>query len=168
MTDVALIMYSLQQVVPAAAQVAPDGWRRHLALALDGLRPRDGARLPSAAMSFDQLVELGERAHADPNRPAPLATHSCLPNTRSHCSGAISDELWALIEPEFPTSAGRRGRPWRDHRKTLEAILWRYRTGCPWRDLPSEFGPWQTLWKRHRRWSADGVYQRIVERLARS
>jgi putative transposase len=43
----------------------------------------------------------------------------------------------------------------------LEAIAWRFRTGAPWRDVPTEFGPWQTLWKRHRRWSTDGTYQEI-------
>lgn len=37
----------------------------------------------------------------------------------------------------------------------LEVIVWRYRTGSPWRDLPAEFGPWQTAWKRHRRFSGD-------------
>lgn len=50
-------------------------------------------------------------------------------------------------------------------RQVLEAIAWRFRTGSPWRDVPAEFGPWQTLWKRHRRWSTDGTYQRIFERV---
>jgi transposase len=50
----------------------------------------------------------------------------------------LSDEAWALIEPLLPSSAGRRGGQWRDHRQVLEAILWRYRTGSPWRDLPAE------------------------------
>ena len=40
----------------------------------------------------------------------------------------------------------------------LEGIVWRYRVGAPWRDLPPEFGPWQTVWKRHHRWSTDGTY----------
>jgi transposase len=80
-------------------------------------------------------------------------------------TGVISDELWELIEPELPTDVGRRGRRWRDHRQVLEAIVWRFRVGSPWRDVPSEFGPWQTLWKRHRRWSTDGTYQRIFERV---
>jgi len=119
-------------------------------------------------MTSDQLVELGEQVHSGPHRPVPRDTASCLSNVGRHPSGAITDELWELIAPELPSSEGRRGRPWRDHRQTLEAIIWRYRTGCPWRDLPSEFGPWQTLWKRHRRWSADGVYQRILERIVRS
>lgn len=77
----------------------------------------------------------------------------------------ISDELWERIEPELPSGVGRRGRPWRDHRRVLEAIVWRFRTGFPWRDLPAEFGPWQTVWKRHRRWSSDGTYQRVFARV---
>jgi transposase len=76
-------------------------------------------------------------------------------------SGVISDELWDVIEPVLPTDSGRAGRPWADHRLILEGILWRYRVGAPWRDLPVQFGPWQTVWKRHRRWSFDGTYERI-------
>ena len=72
--------------------------------------------------------------------------------------GVISDEFWALVEPLLPSAEGKRGRRWRDHREVLEAIAWRYRTGCPWRDLPADSVPWQTAWKRHRRWSADGTY----------
>jgi transposase len=41
-------------------------------------------------------------------------------------------------------------------------IIWRYRTGSPWRDLPAEFGAWQSVAKRHRRWSVDGTYAQIV------
>lgn len=78
-------------------------------------------------------------------------------------SGVITDELWALIEPILPSGVGRVGRPWRDHRQTLEGVAFRFRTGTPWRDLPAEFGPWKTVWKRHRRWSCDGTYQQIFE-----
>lgn len=77
--------------------------------------------------------------------------------------GVISEEFWAVVEPVLPSSLGRRGRPWADHRRTLEGICWRYRTGSPWRDLPAEFGPWQTVWKRHFRWSTDGTYQRVMD-----
>jgi transposase len=76
-------------------------------------------------------------------------------------SGVISDELWAVVEPVLPSGVGRRGRPWNDHRRTLEGIAWRFRTGAPWRDLPEEFGGWQSVWERHRRWSEDGTYQRM-------
>lgn len=43
----------------------------------------------------------------------------------------------------------------------IEGILWRYRTGSPWRDLPTDFGPWQTVWARHRAWSEDGTWDEI-------
>ncbi len=77
--------------------------------------------------------------------------------------GQISDEFWEVVEPMLPASRGRRGRPWADHRRILEGICWRYRTGSPWRDVPEEFGPWKTVWKRHFRWSTDGTYQQMLE-----
>ncbi|MFS1298641.1 transposase [Streptosporangium longisporum] len=60
--------------------------------------------------------------------------------------------------------AGRsgRGRRWADHRRTLEAIAWKYRTGSPWRDLPAELGPLQTAHKRVIRWAADGTWERVL------
>lgn len=73
--------------------------------------------------------------------------------------GVISDELWDVLEPVMPQDAGRRGRPWNDHRRTLEGIAWRFRTGSPWRDLPDAFGPYQSVWQRHRLWSTDGTYE---------
>ena len=77
-------------------------------------------------------------------------------------TGMISDEVWERIEPQLPSSAGRRGGRWRDHRQVIEAIAWRYRTGSPWRDLPAEFGPFQTIWKRHDRGSRDGTWEWLV------
>ena len=47
----------------------------------------------------------------------------------------------------------------------VEGIVYRYRTGMPWRDLPGEFGPWQTVWKRHRRYAADGTWDRVLARI---
>lgn len=65
----------------------------------------------------------------------------------------------------MPSSSGQRGRPFRDHRQVVEGIVYRLRTGIAWRDLPESFGPWQTVWKRHRRFSADGTWDRIHARL---
>jgi transposase len=77
--------------------------------------------------------------------------------------GVISDELWAVLEPLLPPRVGRPGRPWNDHRLTLEGIAWRFRVGAPWRDVPVEFGKHQSVWQRHRLWSTDGTYQRMLE-----
>lgn len=73
----------------------------------------------------------------------------------------MTDEQWALVEPLLPTSDGRRGRPFRDHRQVIEGIVYRYRCGIAWRDLPDGFGPWQTVWKRHRRFAVDGTWDRV-------
>ena len=77
----------------------------------------------------------------------------------------ISDELWTVIAPALPADRGRRGRPWNDHRLTLEGIAWRFRTGSPWRDLPAHFGAWQSVWERHRRWSTDGTFAQMFARV---
>lgn len=76
--------------------------------------------------------------------------------------GVISDELWAALTPALPQDSGRRGRPWNDHRVMLEGIIWRFRTGSPWRDLPVKFGPFQSVWERHKRWSQDGTYTQML------
>ena len=73
----------------------------------------------------------------------------------------ISDDLWNLIEPVMPSATPRPGRPWNDHRRTLEGIIWRFRTGSPWRDLPEHFGAWQSVAERHLRWSKDHTYARM-------
>mgnify|MGYP000007462793 CR=1 FL=1 len=59
----------------------------------------------------------------------------------------------------------RAGRPGRDDRNFLEAVLWWRRTGAPWRDLPSDFGPWKTVFNRFDRWASQGIWQRLFETL---
>lgn len=73
----------------------------------------------------------------------------------------LSDDQWDLIEPFLPPQRSGRGRPMRDHRQVVEGVIYRYRCGIAWRDLPASFGPWQTVWKRHRRFSQDGTWDKI-------
>lgn len=80
-------------------------------------------------------------------------------------TAVLSDSVWERVEPLLPSSEGRRGRPFRDHRQVVEGIVYRYRTGCAWRDLPAEFGPWQTVWKRHHRFATDGTWDRVLTRV---
>ena len=76
------------------------------------------------------------------------------------------DEQWARVEPLLPSNGGRRGHPFGDNRRVVEGIAYRYRTGIAWRDLPREqFGPWQTVWKRHRRYAGDGTWDRVLAQL---
>jgi transposase len=76
--------------------------------------------------------------------------------------GVLTDGQWALIEELLPPVKGQMGRPATPHRPVVEGIIYRYRAGIPWRDLPADFGPWQTVWKRHHNWSADGTWDRVL------
>ncbi|GAA2907861.1 transposase [Microbacterium keratanolyticum] len=78
----------------------------------------------------------------------------------------MTDAQWALIGPLLPSNADRRGRPFEDDRRVVDGIIYRFRTSTPWRDVPrSEFGPWQTIWKRHRRYASDGTWERVLHAL---
>jgi transposase len=57
---------------------------------------------------------------------------------------------------------GHRGKQWRDHRQVIDGILWRLRTGAPWRDVPTRYGPWQTCYDRFVRWRRDGTWDRVL------
>lgn len=78
--------------------------------------------------------------------------------------GDLTDRQWALIEPLLPVNGGRGGQ-WRDHRQVINGILYRLRTGIPWRDVPERYGPHSTLSERHRQWSADGTWDRLVREI---
>ena len=67
----------------------------------------------------------------------------------------LSDEEWAIIQPLLPNKP--RGVPRVDDRRVLNGILWRFRTGAPWRDIPERDGPRTTLYNRFVRWRAAGV-----------
>ncbi|MEU5009896.1 IS5 family transposase [Streptomyces sp. NPDC021749] len=76
--------------------------------------------------------------------------------------GELTDAAWERIEPLLPQVDGR-GRPWRDHQQVVNGVLWRLRTGAPWRDLPERYGPWQTVYERFARWEADGTWAELLE-----
>ena len=67
----------------------------------------------------------------------------------------------------LPDRSPRRGGRWADHRMVLNGVIWRTRSGSPWRDLPAEYGNWKTVYNRHRRWSADHSWARILNELRR-
>ena len=75
----------------------------------------------------------------------------------------LTDKQWDLIEPVLPGRGGDPGRSGNDNRMSLEGMIWITRTGAPWRDLPGEFGKWNTVHKRFRRWVHGGVFERIFE-----
>ncbi len=77
----------------------------------------------------------------------------------------LSDEQWAVIEPLLPPVKGAMGRPLRDHRPVVEGAIYRLKSGIPWRYLPAQFGAWQTVHRRHYRWSVDGTWDRVLAQL---
>ncbi|MER7728403.1 transposase [Streptomyces sp. NPDC096323] len=77
--------------------------------------------------------------------------------------GDLSDDQWAVLCPLLPVAM--LGRPSVCQRKLINGIRWRVRTGAPWRDLPAEYGPWQTVYGLFRRWQRDGVWSSVLTRL---
>ena len=77
----------------------------------------------------------------------------------------LSDAQWSLIEDLLPRRTGRQGRPFPDARAMVEGIVYRYRCGIAWRDLPEAFGSWQTVWTRRRRMAGDGTWDTVLARL---
>jgi transposase len=73
----------------------------------------------------------------------------------------LTDQEWERLAPLLPVMTPQRGGRWRDHRQVLNGILFRVRTGVPWRDLPARYGPWETVYKRFARWQTDGTWAHI-------
>jgi hypothetical protein len=93
----------------------------------------------------------------------PLARAAALPPAEA----GLTDREWhriAAILPPQPTT----GRPHHDHRTVLTGILWVVRSGASWRAMPTEYGKWETAYKRYRLWCATGLWQRILAELAPS
>ena len=76
----------------------------------------------------------------------------------------LSDNAWEKLK-QILKSSGRVYNKY-EHRNTLEGILYRMRTGIPWRDLPKEFGDWSTVFRRFNLWSKKGVLDKLFESLA--
>lgn len=79
---------------------------------------------------------------------------------------ALRDDQWDRIRDLLPGREGSVGVTARDNRLFVEAVLYRYRAGIPWRDLPERFGPWKAVPTRFSRWAACGVWARVFQHLA--
>jgi len=79
---------------------------------------------------------------------------------------ALTDGHWERIKDLLPGQAGQPGATARDNRLFVDAVLYRYRAGIPWRDLPARFGDFRVVHTRHSRWSKSGVWQRVFGALA--
>jgi hypothetical protein len=122
-------------------------WRRtHQA---EAARCHAARRLPGVA---------GGRLAKAPSRQAVLPP---LPVERT-----LSDATWERIRPLLPPQKPSTGRPRHDHRMVLSGILAVVGTGgMSWREMPAEYGKWETAYKRYRLWCDEGRWSRILEAL---
>jgi transposase len=78
----------------------------------------------------------------------------------------LNDEQWTRISAHIIGDHRSRGSSGRDNRMFVEGVLWIVRTGCPWRDLPTVFGDWNSVFRRFSRWSQKGIWTRIFEAMS--
>jgi transposase len=76
----------------------------------------------------------------------------------------LSDAQWEQIKDLLPSNRHRGGQ-WKDHRRLIDGILWALSDGGRWRNLPKEFGPWQSVYDRFRRWCCTGLWDKILRHL---
>ena len=77
----------------------------------------------------------------------------------------INDTDWKRIEPLLKGKAGDVGRNGTDNRLFINAVIWMARSGAAWRDLPQRYGPWNSVYRRFRRWAKSGHWQVIFQAL---
>ncbi|MFJ4880754.1 IS5 family transposase [Streptomyces sp. NPDC088745] len=75
----------------------------------------------------------------------------------------LTDQEWALLSPLIPRAGT--GRPRADDRQVLDGMVYKIRTGIPWRDLPNRYGPWQTVYTRFRRYALAGVFTQVLQQI---
>ena len=79
---------------------------------------------------------------------------------------ALTDAQWAIIAPHCLGRESDLGQTGPGPRLFVEAVLWIARTGCPWRNLPDDFGKWNTVFKRFRCWVKADAFYRMFRALA--
>jgi hypothetical protein len=103
-------------------------------------------------------------ARARPVVSAPVPTEPALVPVDRPLPSDLTDAAWARVQPLLPHRAAT-GRPPRDARTVLAGVLWVLRAHASWRALPAEYGPWRTVYGRHRLWVATGLWPRILDTL---
>jgi Putative transposase of IS4/5 family (DUF4096) len=128
-------------------------WRRvHQAGARRGHVARRARAQPSPKLSAP--------AAARPPRDAPPQAAPVPPPV------VLTDAQWARVAPLLPPlDRSRGGRPPRDPRPIVAALLWLARTGAAWRELPTVYGAWISPYRYYRRWTASGLWPRILQAL---
>ncbi|WIX76615.1 transposase [Amycolatopsis carbonis] len=131
---------------------------------------------PGPASAADDNTKPGSATTNDAATHSPncrCSTRACLAKAALCCWDAagrvavqlLSDDQWALVEDLLPVRAGRQGRPFSDARSMVEGIIYRYRCGIAWRDVPAVFGSWRRIWTWHRRTAGNDTWDTVLQRL---
>lgn len=164
-------MEEVRRVILAMAKPAGErefrlGWslfrRIHQAAAKRCHRARHRAKHAEAKPEEDSRSGHGSNPAEASEEAAPMTA------ARAEEAGSLADAQWECVRALLPTQKPGQGRPRRDDRQVLRAILWIMDTGSSWRDLPEEeFGPNSTAHGRYRKWCKEGLWPRIAEALGR-
>ena len=95
---------------------------------------------------------------------APPAVIPPVPAAQAPATG-LTDAEWERVRSLLPPQQPAVGRRRHDHRTVLDGMLWVLRSAAPWREMPGEFGKWNTAYVRYRLWREQGLWQRIIEAL---
>ncbi|GJM17663.1 MAG: IS5 family transposase [Thermodesulfobacteriota bacterium] len=79
---------------------------------------------------------------------------------------ALRDDQWEKIQNLLPGKKSDPGRTAKDNKLFVEAVLYRYRAGIPWRDLPGRFGSFKTVYNRFNNWNKKGIWEQVFKLLA--
>lgn len=134
------------------AMAAPEGRRRFLVEWSMWRRARQAAAARCRATR--------RATPQTPGKEGPLKA-TAIPSEEAR----LTDEQWALVRPLLPPQRGGIGRPPNDHRAVLGGILWVARTGSSWREMPEEYGKWESAYRRHELWLKQGLWQRLLQAL---
>lgn len=153
----------------ALAQAMPYPYAEARLLAASGEMYAQKGEPERARERLDAALAILQRlgARKDAERTARIISHlpqeERIPVLPASFPPAVTDAQWAMIKSLLPHLSGGRGRPRADDRRTLEAILYKQRTGCAWADLPAELGDEATAHRRWQQWQATGIWSRIQE-----
>lgn len=142
----------------------------------EAVRERTGVEAHEVTV-LKALRRLGfERRRAKPSAPAPeekgeaasrygyTSAHRRQAPEQSYPS-SLTDAEWALVADLFESSGGRGLPPRVPRREMVDACCYVVRTGCSWRELPKDFPHWQNVYRTFRRWSAQGKFEQMHDRL---
>ncbi|MGH6928956.1 MAG: transposase [Dongiaceae bacterium] len=79
--------------------------------------------------------------------------------------GDLTATEWRDVKELLATARSRRGRPPENTRAVINGILWRLRTGAPWRDVPGRYGDWNKIYRRFCRWCQSGIWASVATAL---